>query len=192
MRFLIPFGLSFCLGLWGCGSSHSSVPIPPFFLESTPPGPETPCPTLGFDEAGAAGAPVTTYTRCGFTVTATTPNWAVWTGYGHPAPFIGFMSAAGETTTGEIRVTAAAGTFKFQSVDVYSSTTPIPYVITGSLSSAPVFSLRSTEGNTFGDFATVSNPHLDALIDALVIQLSNPAATCCDNPTGLDNIALAQ
>jgi len=164
--------------------------IPSFLLESTPPGPETPCPTLGFDDAGVAAAPVATYTRCGFTVTATTPNWAVWTGYGHPAPFIGFMSAAGETTTGTIRVTAAAGDFRFQSVDVYSSTTPIPYVITGSRSSAPVFSLQSTQGNTFGNFATVNNPQPDVLIDALVIQLSNPAAPCCDNPTGLDNIVL--
>jgi hypothetical protein len=100
------------------------------------------------------------------------------------------MSAAGETTTGEIRVTAAAGTFTFQSVDVYSSTTPIPYLITGSLKSAQVFSLRSTEGNTFGNFATITNPFPETLIDALVVRVSNPAAPCCPNPTGLDNIAL--
>ena len=123
-------------------------------------------------------------------MTAATPNWTVWTGYGHPAPFIGFMSAAGETTTGRVRVTAAAGTFTFQSLDVYSSTTPIPYVISGSLNSAPVFTLQSIEGNTFGNFATIINPRPDARIDALVLQLSNPAAPCCENPTGLDNIAL--
>ena len=123
-------------------------------------------------------------------MTASTPNWEVWTGYGHPAPFIGFMSAAGQTTIGRIRVTAGAGTFKFQSVDVYSSTTPIPYVITGSLNSAQVFVLQSTEGNTYGNFATISNPRPDARIDALVIQLVDPAASCCPNPTGLDNIVL--
>lgn len=190
MRFLLPLGLPVCLGLSACGTSSSSVPIPPGLLASTRPGPETPCPTLGFDGAGAAGASVTTYTRCGFTVTATTRNWSVWTGYGHPPPFIGFMSAAGDTTTAAIRVTAAAGTFTFKSVDVYSSTTPIPYVIEGSLDSAQVFSLRTTQGNTFGDFATISNPQPDAPVDTLVIRLWNPAAPCCDNPTGLDDVVL--
>jgi hypothetical protein len=100
------------------------------------------------------------------------------------------MSAAGATTTGEIRVTAASGKFAFQSVDVYSSTTPIPYVITGIANSVTVFTLQSTQPNTFGNFATISNPTADAQIDTLVIQLSNPAAACCPNPTGLDNIAV--
>jgi hypothetical protein len=188
MRFVSSFALTVCLGLWACGGGSPS--IPPFLLASTPAGPSTPCPALGFDDAGAAAAPVTTYTRCGFTVTATTPNWNVWTGYGLPAPFIGFMSAAGATTTGEIRVTAAAGKFTFQSVDVYSSTTPIPYVIMGVANSTTVFALRSTQGNTYGNFATISNPNADAEVDALVIQLSNPAAPCCPNPTGLDNIVV--
>lgn len=141
MRFAISFALTACLGLWACGGS--TVPIPAFLIASTPAGASTPCPAIGFDDAGPAAAPVTTYTRCGFTVTATTPNWTVWTGYGSPAPFIGFMSAAGATTTGEIRVTAAAGKFTFQSVDVYSSTTPIPYVIVGVANSATVFSSRA-------------------------------------------------
>src|SRR5262249_31024794 len=168
-----------------CGPSLSSASTP----ASTPPRAETPC-TLGFDGAGAAS--FTTYTRCGFTVTATTPNWGVWTGFGHPAPIIGFVSAEAETTTAEIRVTAAAGTFTFSSVDVFSSTTRIPYYIKGSLSSARVFSFWSSEGlgNTFGDFATIVNPHPDDLIDTLVIQLWNPAAPCCPNPIALDNIAL--
>jgi hypothetical protein len=74
MRFLFPFELSVCLGLCACGSSPSSTPIPRGLLENAPPGPETPCPTLGFDEVGAPGAAVTTDTKCGFTVTATTPN----------------------------------------------------------------------------------------------------------------------
>ena len=207
MRFASCIVLTACLGLCACGglpSSPSTAPatdpssspstttvaIPAFLVAGTPVGPSTPCPAIGFDDAGAAASPVTTYTRCGFTVTATTPNWAVWTGYGHPAPFIGFMSAAGATTTAEIRVTAAAGTFTFQSVDVYSSTTPIPYVITGFANSATVLDLRGTQPNTYGNFATISNPNTNAQIDALVIHLSNPAAPCCSNPTGLDNIVV--
>lgn len=203
MRFTISVALTACLGLYGCGGNPSApagvtssnpsattASIPAFLLASTPVGASTPCPAIGFDDAGTPAAPVTTYTRCGFTVTATTVNWTVWTGYGHPAPFIGFMSAAGVTTTGEIRVTAAAGKFTFQSVDVYSSTTPIPYLITGIANSGTVFTLEGTQPNTFGNFATISNPHAEVPIDALVVRLSNPAAACCPNPTGLDTIVV--
>ncbi len=191
MRVPISFALTACLGLSACGgSTNSKVAIPGFLVADTPPGASTACPVIGFDESGAPAAPVTTYTRCGFTVTATTSNWTVWTGYGYPPPFIGFMSDAGETTTGQIRVTAAAGKFTFQSVDVYSSTTPIPYVIRGVANGETVFTLQDTQPNTYGNFATVGNPDASAQIDALVIQLVNPAAPCCPNPTGLDNIVV--
>jgi len=191
MRIAIHVALTACLGPWACGgSTEDTVPIPSFLVGDPPPGSSTSCPVIGFDDAGPAAAPVATYTRCGFTVTATTSNWTVWTGYGHPAPFIGFMSAESETTTAQIRVTAAAGKFAFQSVDVYSSTTPIPYVIQGVANGETVFTLQDTQPNTFGDFATVSNPNASAQIDALVIQLVNPAAPCCPNPTGLDNIVV--
>lgn len=76
------------------------------------------------------------------------------------------------------------------SVDLYSSTTPIPYVITGIANSTTVFSIQKTQGNTFGNFATVVNPNPTTLIDALLIRLSNPAAPCCSNPMGLDNIVV--
>jgi len=195
VRLTISVALTACLGLCACGGSPSSpsapatVPIPAFLVANTPAGSSTSCPAIGFDNAGAPAAPFTTYTGCGFTVTATTANWTVWTGYGHPAPFIGFMSAAGVTTTGEIRVTAAGAKFTFQAVDVYSSTTPIPYAITGIAKSDTVFSLQGTQANTFGNFATINNPDTSVQIDTLVVQLSNPAA-CCPNPTGLDNIVV--
>jgi hypothetical protein len=123
-------------------------------------------------------------------VTTTTTNWTAWTGYGHPAPFIGFMSGEGATSTGEVRVTSAAGKFTFQSVDIYSSTTPIPYVITGLAGSATVFTIQGTQPNTLGNFATIRNPNPSAQVDALVIRLTNPAAPCCANPVGLDNVAV--
>jgi hypothetical protein len=148
----------------------------------------SPCPLIGFDGAGAQGDRFTSYTSCGFTVTATTSNWTVSTGYGHPAPFIQFVSPAGSTTAGEVIVTAAGGAFTFRSVDIYSSTTKTPYVITGIANSAVVFTVQGTQGNTFGDFATVVNPYASARIDTLVIRLSNPSAACCANPMGLDNI----
>jgi hypothetical protein len=139
---------------------------------------------------GSPGAAVTTYSKCGFTVAASGASWTAWTGYGNPAPFIGFMSAGGTTTTGTVRVTSAAGRFTFQSADVYSSTTPIPYVITGMLGSTTVFTIKGTQPNTFGRFATVSNPNGSAQVDALVIEVTNPAAECCTNPVGVDNLVV--
>jgi hypothetical protein len=150
------------------------------------------CPVIGFDHLPIHGAAFTTSTACGFTVTATTSNWTVSTNHGRPAPFIQFSTPAGTTGAGEITVTAAGAKFTFQSVDVYSSTTPIPYVITGIANSTTVFSIQNTQGNTFGNFATVVNPQSTTLIDALLIRLSNPAAPCCSNPMGLDNVKVAR
>jgi hypothetical protein len=64
-------------------------------------------------------------------------------------------------------------------------------VITELLNSVQVFSFRNTQGNTFGDFATIGNPTSGTSIDTLVIHLSNPSAACCANPMGLDNIRLS-
>jgi carboxypeptidase family protein/Big-like domain-containing protein len=150
----------------------------------------TPCGTIGFDEF-QANQVFTVSSACGLTVRATTSNWTVLTSYGHPAPFIQFTSAAGTTVDGEVFVSANGTPFKFLSVDVYSSTTPIPYVITGFLNSVEVFRVQATQGNTFGGFATVTNPSSGASLDSLVIRLSNPAAACCSNPTGLDNIRVS-
>ncbi|MGE5198938.1 MAG: hypothetical protein ACM3H9_04805 [Rhodospirillaceae bacterium] len=172
-------------------TGSQSVPTPAYLVATAPAGAApTPCPAIGFEDVGTPGAPVTTYVKCGFTVTASGANWTAWTGYGNPAPFIGFMSAGGVTTTGEVRLTSASGTFAFQSVDVYSSTTPIPYVITGFSGATAVFTIKGTQPNTFGKFATVTNPDANAQVDALVIQLTNPAAPCCANPVGLDNLAV--
>lgn len=148
------------------------------------------CGVIGFEDLQTSGAPFSTYSACGFTVRATTTNWTVSTGYGKPAPFILFNAPAGSTTEGEIAVSADGGRFTFQSVDIYSSTTRIPYAITGIANSTTAFTIQGTQGNTFGNFATIANPNLGTAIDTLVIRLSNPAAPCCPNPVGLDNIRL--
>lgn len=75
----------------------------------------------------------------------------------------------------------------FKSVDVYSSTTPIPYVIKGLRHAAEVFTLNGTVANTFGQFRTVTNLNAVA-VDTLTIALTNSAASCCRNSMGLDNI----
>jgi hypothetical protein len=101
-----------------------------------------------------------------------------------------FFAPAGTTVTGAIQVKAGGATFSFKSVDLYSSTTPIPYTITGLRSSTSMFTMAATLPNTFGDFATVVNPNAASMVDTLMISLSNPSAACCTNPMGLDNIVV--
>jgi PEP-CTERM motif len=134
--------------------------------------------------------PITTYVESGFTVSAVTGDWEARTGFGNPAPFIQFLRLATEPTiTAQIEVSASGSPFSFASVDLYSSVTTIPYVITGLLGSSPVFTLSGTVPNTFGGFATVSAISAP-VIDTLRIALSNPATACCGNPVGLDNIVV--
>src|SRR5712691_4772230 len=78
-------------------------------------------------------APVMMYTESGFMVTPTMADWMV-NQYGHPAPSLQFEAQVGETIVGEIAVASEDGApFRFTSVDLYASTTPIPYVMTGTL-----------------------------------------------------------
>ena len=148
--------------------------------------------TLTFSGLTANAGPITIYTESGFSVSASPDIWVASTTYGSPAPFIQFRAAA-TTVTGQVQVFAPGNaTFSFKSVDLYSSTTPIPYTITGLRNEIAVFTVSDTVPNTFGNFKTVVNSHGTDVIDLLIIRLSNPAAACCSNPMGLDNISLAQ
>ena len=169
--------------------SGSPAMVVDFALAPVDAGPPA---AITFANVGADKSPVTDYAEAGFRVAATAASWIAIRTYGQPAPFIQFMSPGGVTTTGGIQVTAGGNSFSFKSVDFYSSTTPIPYVITGVSKGATVFRLSNTLGNTFGNFATVANPQPTALIDALSIDLTNPAAPCCPNPMGIDNIAVSR
>ena len=118
--------------------------------------------------------------------------WQASTTYGSPAPFVQFQAPAGTTMTGEMVLQSVGGTFTFASADIYSSTTKIPYEITGTLHGTVMFTLAATQGNTFGRFATIVNPHAGAAIDVLRVTLTNQAAPCCSNPMGLDNVRIAR
>ena len=144
---------------------------------------------IGFSGLTSDGVPVTSYTESGFRVSSTSGDWRARTTYGNPAPFIQFWAEPGTTAAGEIQLTAPSPTY-FKSVDLYASTTPVPYMIKGLRNSAVVFTMSGTVSNTFGSFRTVSNPNA-VLIDTLSIALTNSAAVCCRNPMGLDNIALS-
>jgi len=157
----------------------------------------TACPVLGFDDLVPNSAPFTTWSACGFTVTATTSNWNVSTSTGRPAPFIQFISPLAVTTAGEVAITAAGGAkFTFQSLEVYSSSTAVSYSITGIGSGATAFVLQNTTGGQFGTFFSLVRSPETVLtpIDALLIRLSNPGPPCCTtpNPMGIDNILLGR
>lgn len=147
---------------------------------------------ISFNGLTVNDAAVTSFTESAFTVSTASGAWVASTTYGHPAPFIQFLAEPATTVTGEIRIAAGGSTFSFASVDLYSSTTPIPYTIKGSRNSSPVFTVTGTVPNTFGDFRTVANSNATSPIDALSIVLTNAAASCCRNPLGLDTIVLTR
>ncbi len=145
--------------------------------------------TITFDGLSNNGSAFKGYSQGGFTVSPTSGSWVALTTYGNPLPSIIFnRSAAQPTITAAVTITAGGSGFHFQSVDLYSSITTIPYVFTGLLKSNQVFSVSAEEGNTFGSFVTVANPNATDTIDTLVITLSNPETPCCPNPVGLDNV----
>ncbi len=147
--------------------------------------------TITFDGLSNNGSAFKGYSQGGFTVSPTSGSWVALTTYGNPLPSIIFnRSAAQPTITAAVTITAGGSGFHFQSVDLYSSITTIPYVFTGLLKSNQVFSVSAEEGNTFGSFVTVANPNATDTIDTLVITLSNPETPCCPNPVGLDNVVV--
>jgi hypothetical protein len=158
---------------------------------STPPAPPGTV-VISFNGLAANRAPVATYAESGFTVSTTSGTWEAITTYGNPAPFIQFGASPGTTVRGEANVTAGGSTFTFRSVNLYSSTTPIPYTIRGLRGGRTVFTVTNTIPNTFGQFRTVVNPEATDVIDTLSIVLTNAAAPCCGNPMGFDTIVLGR
>jgi hypothetical protein len=153
--------------------------------------------TITFANANP-GAPLTTYSESGFVVQFRSGNWEVLPNYGRPAPATIFLSPSGATVAGELQITATGGAqFAFKSVDLYSSLTPIPYVIVGTLRGTKEVDVSATlpgvVGNTFGDFRTVVNPSPARPLDTLTVTLTNTMPPIGgSNPMGLDNIVLGR
>jgi hypothetical protein len=116
---------------------------------------------------------------------STLSNW-IRNNYGNPSPSIQF-SGTGAPTTGEVKVTAGGASFRFASVDLYSSITQIPYVFTGVANSTTVFVISGQHGIANGNFVTIANPQSTVSIDTLFIRLTDSVP---GNPMGIDNIVL--
>jgi|SRR5215471_5430388 len=181
----------------GCGASESiTTPSAPATDEMPRIDPSTVKPsttyTIGFSSLRENRAPFTNHAESGFSVSVVSADWMSLTTYGNPQPFIEFSGPAGVTTTGELRITADGAPFWLNSIDFYSSTTKIPYVIEGFLNSAQMFAVVDVIGNTFGAFARRSNPNSDMPVQEIRLRLSNPSAACCGNPMGIDNIVVSR
>jgi hypothetical protein len=137
--------------------------------------------TLDFTGVGNDGSPLSAFTKAGFTVTPTSGAWTI------AAPFAVFSTPG----NAEIVITTAGAPFSFQSVYVYSSTTPIPYVFTGSRNGSTVFTVSGVVSNPFGASSPVINGRGADPIDTLSIAPSNPD-DCCGNPVGIYSIVLVR
>lgn len=173
----------------GCGGGTATGPSPVRFPTSSTASPGDTS-TVTFSGLTGNSAPISTYAESGFTISTVSGEWSARTDYGNPKPFVQFWAPGGSTVIGAIRITKGTAPFYFKSVDLYASTTPIPYLFTGLHGGNQVFAVSDTLPNTFGDFRTVTNPHSADPIDTLVITLTNAAAPCCRNPMGLDTIVL--
>jgi carboxypeptidase family protein len=167
---------------------------------ASPPGP-TPLPTPAPTPGNPAGSTVISfsqlsalpYSESGFTVVSTLAAWFA-SGYGRPGPSLQFSAPVNSTVEGEVKITAGGSMFRFSSVDVYSSITQIPYVLTGIAGSSTVFAVTGRQGNTFGNFVTVANPQSSVAIDTLLIRLTDtvPNICCGGNPMGIDNVVVVR
>lgn len=150
--------------------------------------------TISFWDMSTSRTPVTGYSESGFSVVPIEANWISILGYGNPAPSLQFETPGGVTTIGRVRITNGGAPFWLTSVDLYSSVTPIPYVLEGLLSEQIMFTVEDGLPYTRGNFVKVTNPHLNVPIDTLIIRLTNPLANSSPglggNPMGIDNIVV--
>lgn len=140
--------------------------------------------------SGVDSGAISSYSERGLAMALTGADWSGSLTYGNGAPFVLFKSDAGVSTTGTVELNGGGQLFSFVSVDLYSSTTKIPYTITGLRGGTAVFTLSDVVPNTFGRFKSVNASDPGIQIDTLRIALTNNAAPCCPNPMGLDNIVV--
>lgn len=143
---------------------------------------------ITFDGA-TIGAPISQHSEAGFSVNFSAAPWFV-SGYGNGGSSIQFRQPDGPSLTGLLNVARGGSLFRFNSLDLYSSITIIPYAISGFRNGSEVFSFEGVVPNTFGNFATVPSQFDNLLIDSLSISVTNPSIGFGGNPVGVDNINL--
>ena len=150
--------------------------------------PIKPCPSITFEELDRKSATFTSSSRCGFTVTAVTPNWNTSEAIGNLEPSIGYLALSNDPTVGEVSVVRPGGQFSFRSLQINSGTA-VTYLITGTLGETRVLSLEGvTTASGTDTFETIVNPASGTRVDRLLIRLTSPARVA--NFVFLDNIVV--
>jgi hypothetical protein len=182
---------------WG-GAGDIPVVRAPYWFSSPPLPPSSPV-TIGFSSVTAtwpAHSPYSGHSEQGFNIS---PGGGSWYGdsYGTPGPSVVFDTVSNTETDGTITITGDGRPFTFSKMNIYSSVTPIPWMVTGKRNGAVVFQGSGTQGNTYGDFVTVNNTSSSVQVDWLEISLANVlgdvmcASPPCTNPMGIDNIVVS-
>jgi hypothetical protein len=134
----------------------------------------------------------TSYNESTFSLnaTATSSSWAFivplqWSAYA------AFNSMPGVNTTGELTIVPTTPGFHFNSIDVYSEATSVPYEITGTGPGGTVFTWTGTVPNPSGGFVHLTNPYAAAPINQLSIKLIDQPPASITNYVGVDNITLS-
>jgi hypothetical protein len=112
--------------------------------------------------------------------------------YGKPGPSAIFNRERGEPEqwAGMHVFPFDTDPFQFRSIDLYSSVTPIPYRFLGYFDGILMFDISGTMGNSFGQFATLTNPLAETWLHVLYVELVNPYVAFGGNPVGFDNLVL--
>lgn len=130
----------------------------------------------------------TTHTEGGIAVDALTAGWSA-----GPA-----LIATNPSTTvpmvSELQIAAGGRPFQLVSLRLYSSATPVPYVIRGLRNGTTVYTAAATVPDTLGNFATVPNPFAATDVDMVVLSVTSPdipnCPTCAGNAVGVDDIVV--
>src|SRR5688572_23191974 len=119
-------------GALACSPMSPTVPVPeaPGGSGNTPSG-VLEVGTLTFENLTSNGAAVSEYQERGFILKFAGAGWVEGHTYGYPPPYVFFKADGGSSATGTVEVSGGGQTFAFHSVDLYSSTTKIPYRIVG-------------------------------------------------------------
>jgi hypothetical protein len=147
---------------------------------------------IGFDAADFNGWLFSVHSESTFTVNAAA-SWSSWY-YTVPltsSPYATFWSMGGDTTIGELTIVPTTSGFLFNSFDIYSQGTTVPYEITGTGPGGTVFTFAGTVSNATGGFVRVTNPYAAFPVDRLSIKLTDQAPACCSNFIGIDSISVS-
>jgi hypothetical protein len=125
--------------------------------------------------SGANGAPVTTYTEAGFTVTTTVGQFFQGQAFGNPIPSLFAGPINNGPTNDALDVTKnGGGLFDFSSVDLAANNGNVNYTFTGFVGGVQQYSVSGVEPGRSGPFGfdTIINPDAAIAIDDVRIAIN--------------------